>query len=83
MDVTTGHGGSAACTRQSPRAASAQAGDRPGAALQGAGLFCEKAYLPCADCSTGFCMVEMTRLFTREPPVTFWSGAAAVAMASW
>jgi len=40
-------------------------------------------YLPCADCTTGFCIVEMTLLFTREPLVTFWSGAAAVAMASW
>jgi hypothetical protein len=26
-------------------------------------------------------MVEITRLLTREPPVTFWSGALAVATA--
>ncbi len=33
------------------------------------------------DAVAEFCMVEMTRLLTREPPTTFWSGAEAVAIA--
>ena len=35
-----------------------------------------------ARASTGFCMVEMTWLFTRELADTFWSGAAAARTAS-
>jgi hypothetical protein len=81
-DAATGSSaGPCSCTRPISPPAGPRA-DRRTACLP-ACLSVSSAYLPCADCSTGFCMVETTLLFTREPLVTFWSGAAAVAMASW